>query len=107
VSKDVEEEGSATSQQRVVEILEELLKWTRFSSLSGVRQTLLDLLPTDEHKIAYQYSDGKGSEEVAKLTGVGASSIHGGGKCGLKPELQTHCLFEEAKGQNGYFLLRM
>lgn len=63
------------SQQRVVEILEELLKWMRFSSLPGVRKTLLDLLPTDEHKIAYQNSDGKGSEEVAKLAGVGASSI--------------------------------
>ncbi len=87
MSKDVGKDGSAASQQRVVEILEELLKWTRFSSLPGVRKTLLDILPTDEHKIAYQYSDGKGSEEVAKFTGVGSASIQRWWKVWIKARI--------------------
>jgi len=67
------EEGNA--QDRTVKLLEELVKWTKFSSMPGVRKTLLDILKDDERKLVYQLSDGKGSVEIAKMSGVGASTI--------------------------------
>jgi len=67
--------GEGDTQDRIIELLEEMVKWTRFSSMPGVKQVLMDVLNDDERKMVYQFSDGRGSEEVAKLTGVGASTI--------------------------------
>jgi len=55
----------------MIEILEEMLKWIKVTSIPQVRELLSDLLPTDKEKIAYHLSDGEhGSQEVAKLAGV-------------------------------------
>jgi hypothetical protein len=56
--------------ERIHGTLEELLKWTRFEGMLKVKEVLLDVLRTDEEKLAYHYSDGRGSEEVAKLAGL-------------------------------------
>jgi hypothetical protein len=61
-------------QKKTVELLEELEKWTRFTSMPHVRQVLLDTLNTNEKKIAYLYSDDRNSRDVAGLANVDASS---------------------------------
>jgi len=61
--------------QKSVEILKELLKWVKITSLPQVKKMLLELLPSDDKKIAYQYSDGRGSQEVSELAGVGQGTV--------------------------------
>ncbi|RLG50242.1 MAG: hypothetical protein DRO00_08995 [Thermoproteota archaeon] len=56
-------------EDRIIELLEEILKWTRFQGMQRVKEVLLDVLKTDKEKIAYHYSDGRGSVEVARLAG--------------------------------------
>ena len=75
VNKKEAEAKTGDPQDRMVELLEELVKWTRLSSKPGVKTLLLDILKDDERKMVYQLSDGRGSVEIAKLTGVGASTI--------------------------------
>jgi hypothetical protein len=36
---------------------------------------LLEILPSDDKKLAYQYSDGRGSQEVSELAGVGQGTV--------------------------------
>jgi hypothetical protein len=68
-------EDTEDPQQKMVELLKEILKWTKISSLPHVRQLLLELLPEDDNKVAYHLSDGRGSEDIAKFTGVSSSTI--------------------------------
>lgn len=55
---------------RLVELLTELVKWTRFEGIQKARQILADSLKKDSEKLAYHFSDGRGSAEVAKVAGV-------------------------------------
>jgi hypothetical protein len=57
-------------QDRMIELLEEMLKWIKVTSIPHVKKLLLEILPSDEEKIAYHYSDGCGSKAVAKFAGV-------------------------------------
>ncbi|WXG39840.1 MAG: hypothetical protein WED07_03280 [Candidatus Freyarchaeum deiterrae] len=57
-------------QDRTIEILEEILKWTRVTSFSQVKKLLLEILPSYEEKVTYHHSDGRGSQEVAKFAGI-------------------------------------
>ncbi|MFQ5909408.1 MAG: helix-turn-helix domain-containing protein [Thermoplasmata archaeon] len=52
---------------RVAQLLEEMLRWVRFQGILKAKEVLLDALKTDEDKIMYQYSDGRSSTEIAKL----------------------------------------
>lgn len=52
---------------KVVEVLEKMLRWVRFQGILKAKEVLLDALKTDEEKIMYQYSDGRSSREIAKL----------------------------------------
>lgn len=54
----------------MIELLEELLKWTKVTSIPHVKELLLKILQTDDEKIAFHNSDGRTSQEVAKLVGV-------------------------------------
>jgi hypothetical protein len=71
----MEKDSVVDYQKKTVELLEELVKWTRFTSMPHIKQVLLDALNTDEKKIAYQYSDGRNSRDVAILSGVYANSV--------------------------------
>lgn len=71
----VPEEAKKDKQDRMIEMLEEMLKWTKVTSIPQVKELLLDILPSDEEKIAYYYSDGRGSQEVAKLAGVTHTTV--------------------------------
>jgi hypothetical protein len=58
-------------QDAMIEILKETLKWIKVTSIPHVRKLLLDMLPSDDEKIAYHFSDGEhGSQEVAKSVDI-------------------------------------
>lgn len=56
--------------KRIIELLEESIKWQRLEGAQLAKKILRDLLSKDADKLVYQYSDGKGSKEVAALAGV-------------------------------------
>ena len=51
---------------RMIELLEEIRKWSRFQSWKEVKEVLLDVLSDDASKLIYHYSDGRSSREVAE-----------------------------------------
>ena len=61
--------------QDIIEILKEILKWIKVTSIPHVKKLLLELLPSDEERLAYQYSDGRTSREVSRLAGVSHITI--------------------------------
>lgn len=60
---------------RMIELLEELVRWTKATSIPHVKTLLLEVLSTSEERIAFQESDGKSSEEVAGHVGVSSRTI--------------------------------
>lgn len=66
---------SEEKKYRIIEILTEILKWIKVTSIPQVRKLLLDILRSNEEKIAYHFSDGRSSQEVAKFAGVGYVTI--------------------------------
>ena len=61
--------------ERIVDLLKEILKWTRFQGMISVKGVLLDTLKKDEEKVAYESSEGRGSKEVAKLAGISHQTV--------------------------------
>ncbi len=53
-----------------VALLQELLKWARLQGIQTARGVLADALKKDSEKLAYEYSDGRGSADVGKIAGV-------------------------------------
>lgn len=51
-------------------ILEEILKWVRFQGLRLANETITKTIIKDSEKLAYQFSDGRPSTEIANLSGV-------------------------------------
>ena len=47
-----------SKKDRTVELLEELVKWTKVTSIPQVKRLLTEKLVKPEEKIAYQISDG-------------------------------------------------
>jgi transposase len=68
-------EEERKKQDRMIELLEELVKWTKVKSIPHVKKLLLEILPSDEEKRAYHYSNGQDSRGVAKLAGVGHVAV--------------------------------
>jgi hypothetical protein len=63
------------NRDREIEILEEILRWIKVTSIPQVKKLLLDLLQSDEEKIAYHRSNGRSSREVARFAGVRHGAI--------------------------------
>ncbi len=61
--------------QRIIELLEELAKWKRFEGAQLAKKILRDILSKDTEKIVYQYSDGRGTKEIADLAGISDFSV--------------------------------
>lgn len=60
-----------SDQERVIKLLEELVKWTKVTSFPKIKGLLLSILDSPEKMVAYQASDGeKTSREVAKIANV-------------------------------------
>lgn len=66
-------EAEKKDENKVVTVLEEILRWIKVTSIPYVRQ-LLDSLPPEE-KIAYHHSDGRSSREVAKAVNVHFTTV--------------------------------
>ena len=64
-----------TKEDRMIELLEELVKWTKVTSIPSAKKLLLDILPKPEQKIAYQASDGAPVKEVAKQANASVGSV--------------------------------
>lgn len=62
-------------QDKMIALLAEILKWIKVTSIPQVKKLLLDMLPSDDEKIAYHYSDGRGSRAVAKFVSVNYSTV--------------------------------
>ena len=62
--------------ERLVELLQELVKWTKFKAWSKVKDVLISVLADDEKKIIYHLSDGKNSSrKIAENVSVGYTSV--------------------------------
>jgi len=69
------EKETVDKQDKVIELLEEILRWTRLQGVQNARAVLVDVLNTDTFKVAYQLSDGRSSAEVAKACNVSPMTI--------------------------------
>jgi transposase len=64
------------TEERKIELLEELVKWVKVTSIPKVKELLEKMLPTSEEKVAYKYSDGETTiREVSQVSGRGIGSI--------------------------------
>jgi hypothetical protein len=71
-----------------VKILREILKWTKFSGMKGVREVLDSAVNTDQKKIIYQLSDGsKPSLEIGRLAKCSDQTVRNYWKVWLKQAL--------------------
>lgn len=65
---------SADTEQ--TKLLREILKWIKISGIKEVKSLLETQLPNDSKKLIYRLSDGtKGTQEIAKIVGVGYVSV--------------------------------
>jgi len=63
-------------EDRMIELLEELVKWARVTSFPKVKELLIGILVSPEEKVAYQSSDGeKTSRDVAEIANVSHPTI--------------------------------
>jgi predicted ArsR family transcriptional regulator len=68
------EEKELTSD--AVQILREILRWSRFENFPKLRKLLLDTLETDVEKLVYEFTDGERSRyDVAKEIGIPDSTV--------------------------------
>ena len=65
-----------SKEDRMIELLEELVRWTRVTSFPKVKDLLNGILTSPEEKVAYESSDGeKTSREVAEMANVSQFTI--------------------------------
>jgi len=68
---------SEGSDQAVVELLSEILRWTKIGALN-LKDSLDQELRTDQQRLAYELSDGnRSTPEIGKLVGVSQRTISG------------------------------
>ncbi|MHA1828345.1 MAG: hypothetical protein ACTSX6_06825 [Candidatus Heimdallarchaeaceae archaeon] len=68
-------EENIDPQNKTVELLEELLKWTKASTRPTIKKIFLENLTTDSEKIIYELSDGESSPKIAKKAGIDPSTV--------------------------------
>jgi hypothetical protein len=60
----------------LIEVMREILTWTKFTGAREVRNILAAALDTEQKRLIYHLSDGnKGSVEIAKAVSVGDSTV--------------------------------
>jgi CRP-like cAMP-binding protein len=68
--------GLHSKDDRIVDVLEELLAYTRFAARPALAATLEELLADPKHFAAYRASDGsRGQKEVAEIVGVSQPTV--------------------------------
>lgn len=74
-----------SKEDKMIELLEELVRWTKVTSIPHAKKLLEEILQSPEEKTAYQASDEKMSyEEIAKLVNVSSMTISNYGKKWIK-----------------------
>src|SRR5438093_343657 len=64
------------SEYRVVQMLEELVGWTRFVAREQVERALKAVLKDDRHKVAFELSDGtRTQQQVATAAGLSQPAV--------------------------------
>jgi hypothetical protein len=64
------------SEDRMIELLTELVKWTKVTSIPKVKEILEGQLPTPKEKLAYKYSNGTRTiRDVSELSGRDIGSL--------------------------------
>jgi len=61
--------------ERIIQLLEEILKWIRIQGIQNVKGILNDILRKDIEKLIYNNSDGRTSREIAKTVGVSHATV--------------------------------
>lgn len=62
--------------ERVIELLEEMLKWIKFAGAREVRTVLMNILDTEQKRSIYHLSDGKhGTVEISKAANVSDRTV--------------------------------
>lgn len=63
------------NKDKTTELLEEILKWTKFNAMQ-LKTVLLEKLDTDEKKLIYENSNGdRSSRDIAKLANVSYKTV--------------------------------
>jgi hypothetical protein len=66
------------SDERVAELLDELVAWTRFSNRDALIKTWQKVLAETKHMIAYELTDGtKSQKEVGDQSGLSQPTVSG------------------------------
>ena len=61
--------------EKMIGLLQEILKWSSFEAKQTVRNTLIELLRTDTEKLIYENSDGRTSREIAQVVGTSHGTV--------------------------------
>ena len=69
------EKESTDKQDKIIELLGEILRWTRLQGVQNARAVLTTALKTDTDKIIYHLSDGRPSGQIAKVCGLTEMSV--------------------------------
>jgi hypothetical protein len=64
------ERKQVSKEDKIIELLEELVKWVKVTSITKVKEVLIGVLKSPEEIVAYQSSDGRASGEVSKEANV-------------------------------------
>jgi DNA-binding CsgD family transcriptional regulator len=60
---------------KMIQLLEEILKWVRLEGAQRAKDTLSGLLKTDTEKLVYESSDGRTSREIAQIVGTSHATV--------------------------------
>jgi hypothetical protein len=67
---------SSKEVDRIVDLLQEMLKWVKFAGAREVRTVLMSILDTEQKRLVYHLSDGKhGSIDIGKAANVSDSTV--------------------------------
>ena len=61
--------------EKIIELLEEILKWIKFIGWQNVKSVLSEALNDDISKLVYHYSDGRSSREIAKKVSISHQTV--------------------------------
>ena len=64
-------------EEEALEILKQIEKWLKITSIPKVKELLESTLKTPEERKAYHYSDGRNQTDIAKLVGVSQPTVSG------------------------------
>jgi len=67
---------SEKSIERIIGLLQEMLKWIKFAGSREVRTVLMSILDTEQKRLVYHWSNGEyGSVEIGKIVGASDTTV--------------------------------